>query len=483
MADISNLVNSVKGDVVTEDQPSYPAAIARWAKNAERKAKVVVFVKSAEDVAASIAYAKENKLPFAIRGGGHNAASASSVTGGLVVDLSRYLNTVRIDADAKLGYVGGGALWRDVDAEAIKFGLAGVGGTVNHTGVGGLSLGGGFGWLSGRHGMVVDNIRQVTIVTADGSILTANETEHPDLFWGIRGGGSNFGVVTEFVYQLHPQSKTVYAGPVVYTPDKVEKIVELTKTWLSKRTADECMIQAATIQNGFPAFVLFLFYNGSEAEGRQTYKEFLDIEHVFDGAKEIPYEQLNGLQNAMVDHGRCYYLKGTTQKTPNVTSMSDILVKLAQGAQEGHFAPAALHEYFNLDKVNTVSDSVTAFRRGLDPGVLIVLSWDSDVSAEKTDKARAFANEIVEIVARGQDGQASSYSNYETDAAGGSNGDRVIEDSESPASSVEGNSKWPADFDAKAKAGFGPNYPRLQKVKKQYDPELFFNRWYPISPA
>ena len=132
MADFTSLARSVKGEVVTPEDPGYDAAIARWAKNAERKARVVVFVKNAEDVVHSIAFAKNNELPIAVRGGGHNAGGASSAEGGLVIDLSRHLNNVRVDAEQQLGYVGGGALWRDVDAEAIKYGLATVGGTINH---------------------------------------------------------------------------------------------------------------------------------------------------------------------------------------------------------------------------------------------------------------------------------------------------------------------------------------------------------------
>jgi FAD/FMN-containing dehydrogenase len=128
--DISTL--KVKGDVVTPTHPAYADAIKRWAKNAERRAAVVVFPKDAKDVAASILFAKERKLSFAIRGGGHNAAGASSVEGGLVVDLGKYINRVRIDTKAKLAYVGGGALWEQVDKEAIKHGLASVGGNVNH---------------------------------------------------------------------------------------------------------------------------------------------------------------------------------------------------------------------------------------------------------------------------------------------------------------------------------------------------------------
>lgn len=132
MAIKKTLLEDVKGDVVTPDSPDYKAALARWAINAERNAKVVVFVKDAQDVGIALKYARENNLTVAVRGGGHNAAGASSVENGLVIDLSRYINTVRIDAEDRLGYVGGGAVWKSVDEEAIKHGLATVGGTVNH---------------------------------------------------------------------------------------------------------------------------------------------------------------------------------------------------------------------------------------------------------------------------------------------------------------------------------------------------------------
>jgi FAD/FMN-containing dehydrogenase len=127
---------SVQGDVIDPNHPDYASSLERWAKNAERKAKVVVFVKDAEDVVKALSYAKENGLLIAIRGGGHNSAAASSAEGGLVIDLSKYLNRVRVDEENKLAYVGGGALWRDVDTETIKYGLATVGGTVNHVSAG-----------------------------------------------------------------------------------------------------------------------------------------------------------------------------------------------------------------------------------------------------------------------------------------------------------------------------------------------------------
>lgn len=125
-------LKDIKGDVITPESPDYKAALERWATNAERDAKLVIFVKDAEDVATALKYAKENDLPVAVKGGGHNAAGASSVKDGLVIDLSRYVNQVRIDSDKHLGYVGGGCIWKTVDAEAMKYGLATVGGTVNH---------------------------------------------------------------------------------------------------------------------------------------------------------------------------------------------------------------------------------------------------------------------------------------------------------------------------------------------------------------
>ncbi|CDO74549.1 hypothetical protein BN946_scf184632.g6 [Trametes cinnabarina] len=297
MSDIETFKSSFKGDVVIPGDPGYDESIARWAKNAARRAAVVAFVKDAEDVSKAIAYAKQAKLPIAIKGGGHNPSGASSSEGGLVIDLSRYLNDVRIDPEKRLAYVGGGAIWETVDKAAIEHGLATVGGTVNHTGVGGLVLGGGYGWLSGAYGLAVDNLVQVgvsrlqydieltivtpqaTVVTADGTARTANETEHADLFWGIRGAGSNFGVVTEFVLKLHPQRRTVFAGLAIFSPDTLEALLDVTEEWWEKGPSEEeGMIQAFTRgPDHSPCIVCFMFYNGSEEEGRKNFKAFFDL--------------------------------------------------------------------------------------------------------------------------------------------------------------------------------------------------------------
>lgn len=462
--DVSSLVQSVKGDVITPDHPEYSAALTRWAKNAERRAAAVVFVKDEEDVAATIKFAKEHKLLFAIRGGGHNAGGASSAEDGIVVDLSRYLNKVRVNSEAKLGYIGGGCVWKDVDEEAIKYGLATVGGTVNHTGVGGLTLGGGFGWLSSRHGLTIDNLRQATVVTADGSILTANENENAELFWGIRGGGSNFGVVTEFVLQLYPQRETVFAGPIIYTMDKVEEVTAEVKKWWPTITEDEGVIQAISLHAEKPVMAIFVFYNGTEEEGRARFKPFFDIAHIMDGAKMIPYEKLNTLHNPKVDHGECYYLTGSTQREPSSTSIREAMERLSQVASEGYRWIGIMVEYHGLDKVNAVSPTATAFRRPRTPNIAIAISWSPNSDdGTRNQKARQLGKELDRIFTKADAIPGSvhlGYINYDMD----------------PDAPREAN-------DEKARNGFGENYARLQKVKKQYDPDNFFNRWFPITPA
>jgi hypothetical protein len=166
--------------------------------------------------------------------------------------------------------------------------------------------------LSGSYGLVIDNLRQATIVTADGSVLTVNESENSDLFWGIKGGGSNFGVVTEFVYQLHPQRETVYSGVIVFSPDKLREVVDACNKWWNDEPSEkEALLVGLTRgPDGSPVVILSPFYNGSEEEGRKVYKFLFDLGPLADMTREMPYEELNGQHNAMAVHGKGNYMKG-----------------------------------------------------------------------------------------------------------------------------------------------------------------------------
>ncbi|KAH8103537.1 hypothetical protein BXZ70DRAFT_888945 [Cristinia sonorae] len=456
MASIESLKQQFKGDIVTPQDSDYEQSLDRWAANSRRAAAVVAFVKDAEDVALAIKYARDAGLRIAIRGGGHSAAGSSSCEGGVVIDLSRHLNSVRVDPDEKLIYVQGGAQWKSVDHAAIKHGLAGVAGTVNHTGVGGLAVGGGYGWLSGSHGLVIDNT--LTVVTADGSILTANETENPDLFWGVRGGGSNFGVVTEFVFKLHPQRPKVFAGPVIFSPEKSEEIAAFLDDWWPKVKPEEGMlIVMMRGPDGNPLILSFVFFNGTEEEGRTAYKKLFDIGPVADHATEIPYEELNNLTNPLAEWGCNYYFKGTPlsgkpSEDLNKQKLADIM---AIASSPDHIA-AVLLEYFPHNKINSAPVNSAPYRRDLNGNILVLVQWRNNTQ-EKEAKAKEIAHALTDILPKGE-----GYGNYTPES-----------DALPTAGAVTAD---------KTKALFREHYPRLQTIKKKYDPLMMFNQWYTIIP-
>lgn len=189
----------------------------------------------------AIKYLVGNNLPFAVKGGGHNPSGASSIEDGICIDLSRHINYANVDPETKTANVGGGALWSAVDNAAIVHELAIPGGTMSETGVGGFTLGGGHGVLSGKHGQTVDSLLEVTVVLVDGSIVKASKDSYPDLFWAVRGGGGHFGVVTEFKFQLHPQRPTVYGGFLIFLPNHMDELVKTFDEWIPNITEEECI--------------------------------------------------------------------------------------------------------------------------------------------------------------------------------------------------------------------------------------------------
>jgi FAD/FMN-containing dehydrogenase len=215
---LTTLAQQLRGELITPGDAAYDEARRVWNGMFDRRPAAIARVQGAVDVVAVVDYARKTGSELAVRGGGHSSAGYSTVDGGIVLDLSR-MKGVWVDPEAKVARAQSGALWGDVDRETQAHGLAVPGGQISHTGIAGLTLGGGVGWLSRRHGLTIDSLLSVDLVTADGRLVTASEREHPDLFWGLRGGSGNFGVVVSFEYRLHEVGPLVLGGPLIYELD------------------------------------------------------------------------------------------------------------------------------------------------------------------------------------------------------------------------------------------------------------------------
>jgi FAD/FMN-containing dehydrogenase len=306
---------------------------------------------------------------------------------------------------------------------------------------------------------------EATVVTASGETLVASETSNADLFWGIRGGGSNFGVVSQFVFKLHPQRRTVFSGMVMYSTSKLDDVFATAEKWWAGGLDPNsgAIIVLGRGSDTKPAVILIPFFNGSEEEGRKAFKAFFDLGPTEDHCKEMNYELLNTVMNHTAAHGNNVYMKGVSQTKPSTATAAAVFKEYVElsAAHPGFFGSAVVFEYFPLDKIQAVASDATAFRsRGPQSNVLILPIWTG-----KNDKVRfAHAKKMSEVLGgivsgaevEPKENENSGYGNYESD--------------QKPDS-------------AKVKRLFGDNLPRLQQVKAKYDPENVFNKWFSIQPA
>ena len=230
-ATIQELRESIRGEVIAPGDGGYDEARKIWnGMHDDKRPALIVRCSGAADVAAAVGFARSSSLPLAVRGGGHSLPGFSTCDDGIVVDLSP-LRYVRVDPVACRAFVGGGAVWADVDHETQTYGLATTGGLISSTGVAGFTLGGGVGWLMRKHGLACDNLLGADVVLADGRLVHASSDENQELFWGLRGGGGNFGVVTQFELQLHPVGPLVYAGPLFHAADVAGELLRQFREW------------------------------------------------------------------------------------------------------------------------------------------------------------------------------------------------------------------------------------------------------------
>lgn len=381
---------------------------------------MVVQPEDVTDIQAVLLWAQEHLVDIAVKGGGHSTAGTSSSKGGLVIDLSR-MKRVSVDSSSKTITAQGGATWKEVDEAGAAHGLATVGGTVNHTGVGGLTLGGGYGWLSGQYGLTIDNLRSARVVLADGSLVTASATEHPDLFWGLRGAGYNFGVVVEFTYQAYDQSPLVYSGILAFSPDKLEKVVELLNGTLADpdaRSGAMCIIAQVPDGSG-PMIVVICFYNGTREEGQTRFAGFLALEPVLNTVDMIPYSVVNTLQNPQATYGDRKSFKGVFYEPPLdphfMRSVFDEFITKIQSDADLE-ASAIILEFIDMRKIceTPLSDTAFASRNMTQNGILVLRWTDPSKDLEHRTWARGVqAKWKVELEARKRDvGSAKDVPQY-----------------------------------------------------------------------
>ena len=339
----------LKGEVILPDDSAYDEARTIWNGMFDKKPAIIARCLNAGDVSHSVKFARTNELLIAVKGGGHNSAGNAVCDDGMVIDLS-LMQKVDVDAESGTASVEGGCLLSAVDQATQEHGMAVSAGIVSHTGVGGLTLGGGFGWISRKYGLTVDNLLSVEMVTADGKIVRASESENPDLFWAVRGGGGNFGIVTTFVFQAARIGNEVYSGPIVKRFEDLKSYIQFHREFV--RTMPDEMTIWMVVRHAPPLpfidesshgelVILIPFaWLGDPAEGEKLIQPIRDQgETIGDASGMKPWAGWQSAFDGLVEHGARNYWK-----SHHLTDLSDGCIDQIQ-----HFAkslPSAESEIF-----------------------------------------------------------------------------------------------------------------------------------------
>jgi FAD/FMN-containing dehydrogenase len=336
--EVERLRPGVRGPVILPVDPGYDAARAIWNGAIDRRPACIARCTGVADVVAAVGFARERDLLVAVRSGGHGVGGHALCDGGLVIDLSP-MKGIRVDPATRTARAEAGVLWGELDRETQLFGLATVGGIVTHTGIAGLTLGGGIGWLMRKHGATVDNLLSADVVTAQGEIVTASGEENPDLFWAIRGGGGNFGIVTSFEYRLHPVGPIVLAGPVFHPLEDAPEVLRFYREFIAAAPDELTTIFDLSVApplpflpeavHGKPIVMVGACYAGSPDEGAEIVRPLKQFGRpIVDLLQPKPYTALQSMFDPLVPHGWHRYWK-SVELPPLTDDAIDTLVEHA----------------------------------------------------------------------------------------------------------------------------------------------------------
>ena len=445
----------LRGELILKGDARYDSARALFNAMIDKKPAAIAQCVDAADVMACIDFARTQKILLAVRGGGHNGPGLGSCDDGLVIDLSR-MRSVHVDPVARTATVGGGAVWGDVDHATHAFGLAAVSGIISSTGVGGLTLGGGIGYLARQYGLTVDHLLAVDMVLADGRFVTADAERHPDLFWAVRGGGGNFGVVTRFTFRLHPVD-TVLAGPIFWALEDAPAVMRAYESFIKEAPEDiNGFFAFLTVPpvDLFPAELHLRKVCGivwcSTADEARTSAYIKTAESwakpLLSGIGPMPFPAVQRMFDGLYAPGMQWYWKADF-----VDHLSDEAITLhVQQAQKMPSLFSTMHLYPINGAVHRVAEGATAFNYRKTTWAKVIVGVDPDPA--NADMIRQWTVDYYDATHPYSAGGA--YVNFMMD---------------------EGQER--------VQATYGANYDRLTKVKAAYDPDNTFHVNQNIRPA
>ena len=442
------------GGVILPDDPGYDDARAIYNAMIDKRPAVIARCGSAGDVAAALDFAQKSNLVVAVRGGGHNGPGFGTVEDGLVIDLSP-MNRIDVNAHGRTARVQGGATWGQVDAATHAEGLATPAGIISTTGVGGLTVGGGHGYLSRKYGLTIDNLLEAEVVLADGRVVTASESEHPDLFWALRGGGGNFGVVTSFTFRLHPV-RNVICGPTAWPVSATADVLGWFRDFLPAQDEDLYGFFATmTVPPAEPfpesfhmhkACAIVWCYTGDPARADEAFAPVRQLKPAWEHIGEAPYPALQSTFDALYPKGLQWYWRGDFFRT----IPDGAVAEHARFAEELPTMHSAMHMYPIDGAVHRVGETDTAWAyRDVNFSQVIVGVDPDPANAEPLKRWTVDYWDATHPYSAG-----GAYVNFMMDEGQ----DRV-------------------------RATYGPNYRRLTEVKATYDPSNVFRVNQNIHPA
>jgi hypothetical protein len=442
-AAINELGESLTGSVLLSNHPQYDSVRKLWNGMHDKRPALIARCMGAEDVSNAVTFARERELLVSVRGGGHSWPGKSSCDGGMMIDLSQ-MNSVRVDPDARRAHTQGGALLGGLDTAAREHGLITTAGVVSHTGVGGFTLGGGFGRLNRKFGLTIDNLKSAEIITADGRIRRVSEEEEADLFWAIRGGGGNYGVVTEFEYQLHPFPHEVLSGNIAWPMAQARDVLDFYGEW-APGLSDDLYVGPVmmTTPEGDGILVMEVVYAGDPVAGEKELAPLVAIGNPMDNGVDLQdYMVMQTQEDAMAHHGiRSYAKNGMVREmTP---AFIDAMIEAYRPDPR-----VALFSHTSGGAVGRVDELATAFpHRNAEVMLVFASLWNDPAEDEEAIATTRAWHKQLEPFTGGY------YQNIEF------------------------------ELDETAQGNYGPAYERLAHVKGQYDPMNLFRLNSNVKPV